>query len=577
MNKRKLLILSILFIAVGLVHVYPDIRFIYELGDNFKGIPLIGTADETVYLSRITGVIYRNDLRLANVGVYGHQDDPIFQPSIGEVVEGWIGKAFGLNAWQVDIWATFILPVLLCLLIYLLVNGLTGSFKTGLLASLAVTLGYYWITPNFRAIFSLSPDYFSQPLFFVRPISPQFHFIPFILTLYFISKVCLKKDYVFVVPSGVLAGLLFYASVYYWTFIYAGLFALLIIGLFRKRLDNAKNYLSIYFISFIAAIPYLLSALSLNSLPYFSEIFLRGGGLYSHQYILPIMEIITLFFLVIMRFIFKEKKEYLYYMISFVAGGLICLNQQVITGKTVEPMHWQSYTNKVFIIICLFTCASFILRSKKVKLFNLALLFYPACFVFLALGIMQQNLYYSARSGVFRNLQGMGGILRYIHKEIPADAVILTDPFNLEEERMISVFTKNYPYISDSFFITSAMKDREVEERYLFALHFFGYTASEAEKLFKYMNGGLFKGMQVHPRYGGTAEKNNAYINALKQRYLELAGQDPVSLLRRYQVDYVMLNAQGQGRILGNNKIAKILNFRYKIGLYSLYKLEKYE
>jgi hypothetical protein len=289
------------------------------------------------------------------------------------------------------------------------------------------------------------------------------------------------------------------------------------------------------------------------------------------------MEVITLFFLVIMRFIFKEKKEYLYYMISFAAGGLLCLNQQVITGKTVEPMHWQSYTNKVFIIICLFTCASFILKSKKAKLLNFAFLFYPACFLFLALGTIQQNLYYSARSGIFRGLQGMGGILLDIHKEIPADAVILTDPFNLVEERMISVFTKNYPYISDSFFITSAMKDKEVEERYLFALYFFGYSASEAEKLFKFMHGGLFKGMQVHPRYGGTAEKNNAYINTLKRRYSELAGEDPLSLLRRYRVDYLMLDARGQERFLGNNKIAKILNLRYNNGLYSLYKLDKYE
>lgn len=577
MNKIKLLVLSIIFITVGLIHVYPDIRFISELGHNFKGIHLMGASDESVYLSRITGVIYRNDLRLANAGVYGHQDDPIFQPSMGEVVEGLIGKALGLNAWQVDILATFLFPVLLCFLIYLLVKGLSSSFKTGILAALAVTLGYYWITPNLKAIFSLSPVYFNQPLFFLRPISPQFHFIPFILTLYFISKVCIEKDYVFVVPSGILAGLLFYTSIYYWTFIYAGLFALMIIELFRERLDNAKNFLFIYFISFIVGIPYLLSAAALNNLPYFSEIFLRGGGLYTHQRILPIMEIITLFFLVIMRFVFKEKKEYLYYMISFVTGGLICLNQQIITGKTVEPMHWQSYTNKVFIIICLFICASFVSRIKRVKSFNFALLFYPACFLFLALGVIQQNFYYSARSGVFRDLQAMGGILKYIHKEIPADSVILTDPFNLEEERMISVFTKNYPYISDSFFITSAMQDQEVEERYLFALHFFGYTALEAEKLFKYMNGGLLKGMQVHPRYGGTAEKNNAYINALKQRYLELTGQDPVSLLRRYKVDYVMLNAQGQERILGKNKIAKILNLRYTNGLYALFKLEKYE
>lgn len=577
MSKRKLLVLFVLFIAVGLIHVYPDIRFIWELGGNFKGVPLMGAADESVYLSRITGVIYRNDLRLANVGVYGHQDDPIYQPSMAEVVEGLIGKACGLNAWQVDIVATFLFPGLLCLLIYLLVNEISSSFKVGILASLAVTLGYYWITPNFWAILGLSPSYFGQALFFVRPISPQLHFIPFVLTLYFISMVCLKQNYFFVVPSGITAGLLFYTSIYYWTFIYAGLFVLLIIGLFRKRFNTIKNFLCVYLISFTIGIPYLLSASALNSLPFFSEIFMRGGGLDTRRYILPITEIAFLVFLVVMRFIFKEKKEYLYYMIAFVAGGLTCLNQQVITGKTVEPMHWQSYTNKVFIIICLFAIATFILKKTKVKLFNFDLLFYPACFLFLTLGIIQQNIYYSARSGIFRDLQNMGGILQYIHKEIPADAVILTDPFRLEEERMISVFTKNYPYISDSFFIASSISDREIEERYLFALNFYGYTVSEAQNLFSYLHGGLFRGMQVYSSYGGSSEKNLVYIDGLKSRYAALSGQDPLALLRKYKIDYVLLSEANNERLLANVRVANMLKLRYNNKPFALYKISENE
>ncbi|MFH1507292.1 MAG: hypothetical protein ABIG46_02540, partial [Candidatus Omnitrophota bacterium] len=243
-----------------------------------------------------------------------------------------------------------------------------------------------------------------------------------------------------------------------------------------------------------------------------------------------------------------------------------------ITGKTVEPMHWQSYTDKIFIIICFFACSSFI--SKRIKLSGLNRLFYPVCILFLVLGVIQQNAYYSSRSGVFRNLQGLGSMLRYIHKQVPSDAVILSDPLSLQDERMLSVFTKNYPYISDSFFITSAIKKEEIEERYFFALNFFGYSLTEAEKLFKYMNGGLFRGMQVHSGYGGTAEKNNAYIESLRQGYLRLAGQDPVLLLKKYRVDYLLLDRSGRERILGNEKIANMLKLKYNMGLYSLYKLE---
>ncbi|MFH1507531.1 MAG: hypothetical protein ABIG46_03750, partial [Candidatus Omnitrophota bacterium] len=375
MNKIRSIFLLLLFITVGFIHVYPDLRFICESGDSFNGISFIGTADENVYLSRIAGVVYRKDLRLANAGVYGHQNDPIFQPSLAEVTEGLIGRGLGLEVWQIDILATFFLPTLLCFIIYLLVNSLSGSPKTAALASLAVTLGYYWITPNLKAIFGFIPGYLSQGLFFTRPISPQFHFIPFIFALYLIHKVNSKKSNILILTSGIITGLLFYTSVYYWTFIYAGLFILVLISIIRKNLGQAIKYLLVYLISFIVAVPYLLSAVALNKLLYFSEIFRRGGGIYTHQPILPVLEIIFLVFLIIMRFFVRDKKEDLYFMISFVAGGLICLNQQVITGKTVEPMHWQSYTDKIFIIICFFACSSFI--SKRIKLSGLNRLFYP--------------------------------------------------------------------------------------------------------------------------------------------------------------------------------------------------------
>jgi len=574
-----------LFIFVGLLHVYPDLRFTHELGEDFQGISLMGAGDETFYLSRIAGVVYRDSMRLANEGLYGHQNDPIFQPSLAEVIEGTIGKWFGLEVWQIDIWATFLLPITLCFLIYLLVYNLTDSFNLSILATLAVVLGYYWMTPNFKAILGLYPNYFNRSLFFVRPISPQFHFIPFILSLYLIYKISIKNNYYLVILTGSVVGVLFHMSFYYWTFVYSGLGFLLIIDVVRRKTENLKKYSLIFLISILISIPYWFSFWALNNLPYFSEIFRRSGGIYTHKPIIPIIEIAFLTFLIILSYIFTEKKEQFYYMISFVAGGLICLNQQVITGKTVEPMHWQSYTNKVFIIISFFVCISFMLMwVRKIKydnkIFSLLKkksIFYVICLIFLTMGIIQQNNYYSAESNIFRKLQIMAPNLRYIHKETPYDAVILTDPFKRYEESLISVYTKNYLYISDSFFITSSVSDREIEERYFFALNFFGYTVSEAKELFGYMDGGLFRGMQVYKRYGGTPEENNIYIKGLTQRYAKLLNQGPMDLLKKYKVDYVLLAKKSQDRLFSRDKIKRILELEYNDDYYELYKIKDYE
>lgn len=584
-NRYKYLFIIFLFILVGLLYVYPDLRFIFELGKGFQGIPFMGAADETVYLSRIAGVIYKNDLRLANVAIYEHRHDPIYQPFLPEVIEGAIGKVFGLEVWQTDIWITFLFPVILCYMIYLLVTNLTKSFKFGILTTIAIMLGYYWFTPNLKAIFSLSREYFHNALFFSRPINPQFNFIPFMLSLYLIFKVSLKKGYYLAILTGLVIGFLFYVSIYYWTFIYSGLGCLLIVSLFRRKNENPKKYILIFLISILVSIPTWMSLRSLSTSPCFLEIFKRSGGIYTHKPIIPIIEIICLIFLIALNYILKEKREQFYFMISFVSGGLVCLNQQIITARTVQPSHWQFYTNKVFVIICIFVSASFILIGvgktkygyRMINLLRKNVFFYVTVSIFLIMGILQQNLFYAAKSGTYRKFQVIAPVLRHIHKELPFGAVILTDPFRTEDQWLFNVFTKNYLYICDSSFMSSSMtSDREIEERYFSALHFFGYTVLEAQDLFKFMDGGLFRGMQVHRQYGGTQEKNNAYIDGLRERYDKFTNLEPLGALKKYKVDYVLLTKKNQEHLLSNSKIADILKLEYADNFYVLYKIKDY-
>lgn len=587
MNKRyKYIFLTVLFLLVGFLHIYPDVRFIHELGKDFKGVSFMGAADETVYLSRIAGVVYRGDIRLANVGTYGHQGDAVYFPFLSEVIEGTLGKLFGLEVWQIDIWATFLLTALVAFLIYLLAANLSGSSWAGVLASLGVMFGYYWFTPNLKAIFNLSADYLSLSLFFVRPISPQFQFIPLLLAIFFIYNADTRDSYKTSIAAGIMAGSLFFTGFYSWTFVYSGLGVLIIIALLRRKILKLRMYSLILLIVLIfGSIYWRCISFPLTKIVHLPEIFARSGIIYTHAPIIPVIDLVCFVFLILLSFLLKERKEELYYMISFVFGGIICLNQQIVTGKTIQPSHWQSITNKIFIIICLFVCGYFLFtRIKKVryiiKFLNSAvmgLIFFIICAGFITMGFIQQNLYYAARSGTYRRLQSVGPALNYIHRAIPAGSVILTDPVKLEEERLVSVLTKNFPYISSSFFITSVISLREIEERFLFALHFFGYSVSEAQGLFCYMDGGLFRGMQVHPLYGGTPQKNKAYINYLKNRFIQLAAQDPIVNIRRYKVDYVLIKKEDQSRLLSNSAIKESLHLDYSDDVYALYKLKDYE
>lgn len=581
-TRKQSIFIAAVIILVGMLHVYPDLRFISQIGSGFRGVPYLAGGDDTVYLSKLSAVIYRGDLRLVNPGTYEYQAGPMFIPSLPEVVEGLLGRSLSLTPWQTDILATFLFPAIICFLFYLLAMELSGSFKFSVLSALASMFAYYWFTPNIAAILSLSSDYLKPALIFSRPISPQFHFIPFLLTLYLIYRSIFAESRYFIVAlAGISSGLLFYMSLYYWTFIYSGLALMFIIDLARGRRERFKKYLIIALFSSIISIPFWVSYLKVNQLPYFDEIFRRMGGIYTHRADIPAIEAVFLAFLIFMRFFVPAKKEQLYYLISFAGAGLICLNQQVITGKTIQPQHWHLLNNKIIIIFSIFICASFLFRiwersallGRLLRKLKSARFFCFLCLLLFAQGMIQQNFNYANRSPLCAELQEMGGALKYMHNYLPADAVILTDPFRLKEEQLISSLTKNYPYLSGSFFMTSTIRDAEIKERYFAALHFFSYSPQEAEGLFRVMNGGLFRGLAVHLSCGGSSEENAAYIANLKNEYVSYVNIKPLVALRRYKADYVLSDNAKRTRLVSNKQIAEDLKPIYDDGLYSIYKI----
>jgi len=167
----------------------------------------------------------------------------------------------------------------------------------------------------------------------------------------------------------------------------------------------------------------------------------------------------------------------------------------------------------------------------------------------------------------------MGYALKYIHNQLPGDAVILTDPFLEKQEQLISSLTKNYPYLSGSFFMTSDMRDAEIRERYFAALHFFGYSPQEAEGLFGVMNGGLFRGMAAHPLSGSSRQESDAYLVNLKKEYISFINLDPLAGLNKYKVDYVLCDNKNKACPIMDKRIAAALQLTYDDGLYSIYKI----
>jgi hypothetical protein len=331
----------------------------------------------------------------------------------------------------------------------------------------------------------------------------------------------------------------------------------------------------VYAISFIFSLPYWYTVWGLTDHPYYLEFFKRLGGMYTRVPIIPLTEIFAILLIISGGYLGVIKRnENFWFLVSFAIGGVVCLNQQVITGKSIEPYHWQGYTNKIFLVIALFVLLHGFL-SKWTKNYppgaervGKKIIFSLLCLVILVLGFIEQNNYYRANIESNRQLQTMAASLRWIDKNTSKNAVILTYPPDLDHSELITTYTKNYVYISDPFFITSLLSDMEIEERYLFALRFFCVTEDKAEEFFKILDGGLFKGMQVHTLYGGNRPKNREYMEGLKRQYARLRLKDPVSLIHKYKVDYVLTKRDLENNLLCQSQMAQ--------SVYKVYSDENY-
>jgi len=531
---KKILIFLLLSLLIGAVYIYPDIRFMAELNNDFKGITLTGTADETFYLARLKG-IYKGDYKLANVGNYEHRNDIWFIPPYFEFILGSMGKALNISVPYLDIIFSFIFPVIIFWLIYLLAYYLSRSRRLGILGACSILLGYSFFSCSPVILKQIATLQYSQPLWFLRPFSPQLVYIPFILSLILIFLFIDTHRKWRLILISVLIALLNYLHLYLWAFLSAGLGIWLIIALLQKNKLIWKNIAVILILTTLFAIPYWLNYYRVNSSVnniFFKEVL---GMQYSHKPIIPMG-----YLLVSLMILFCNRKanvKFFNFLLSFLLGGFICLNQQVISGELIQPAHFSNYANKTFIIIAIIVSLGNIKLFKRKEI--LRIFFIPLAGFLFFLAFIQQNNYYHANKKTYADLQSLSGAISWLKHNTSKEDVIITDSVKFPSFvliRNLLVYTDNYHYLS--FEIASLIPREEKENRIFYAMRFFEYPIEEADSIFNFKGGLIFFGMSA--KYGLIKDADRRILD-LRNRYINLMDKDPIYLLRKYKIDYVLL------------------------------------
>jgi hypothetical protein len=549
------LLLAVLVLVIAALHVYPDVRFAVEHGGS---VHLMAAAGEAMYLTRI-GRVLDGDYRLGNAAIVEHRSDPFLLGPLPEYVLGTVGRLLGLSVTRLDLLATAVLPALIFLFVVGLLRAMTGRTRLPIVGGLAVVLGYYLISKEtpLLSLRLVDPD-LGRPLQFVGPVSPQFHYVIFLGALWLLYRVYAGRGGgASVLAAGVAVGLSFYLALYYWTFLLSGLLVWVLLEALRGDRERVRSGLAVIAIALVVGAYALVNGYRVLTTPAFPEAALRAGCVYSHRPILPYLHVgwIVLFGLWAWRHRDRVPERFVMF---FLLAGVVCLNQQVVSGLTVQPFEWETQTNKLLLLLSflvmvsawLAACDTAVRPGPRVVTAVGAL----TAALLIAHAVALQSAYYSRHHDAYARMgREVGSLLTWLREATPPDAVVLANPASPVQSDLITTYGGRFAFVSEPFLAVSLIPQREIEDRYVVAMAAFGFGEDGLEQVLQHNRGALLLGSQALPQY--VARHETAVAESVKrvgQRYRRILAGVEAAPASRFRLDYILATRAEAARLRGD-------------------------
>ncbi len=534
--------------ATGLLHVAPDIAFLAAHGKQAQGLHLLGAADESFYLTRVNAVL-QGESAAGNAAILEHQNDPALMPALPERIEGRLGRALHLSIVSTDILCTFLYPSLLLLVAYAWLGSFASAAGPRLVAALMLALGTSWITVHPAALAAIWRE--GLPLAYVRPISPVWHVLVLLSALWGLFWT-LDPDHsgsapVRVVVAGILAGLVCYASVYVATayLVVAGLIAAS--ALLRGNGGDLARLAGIGAVISYVAIPAIFSGIQAREAAGFPDLWARYGVEFTRKPEAPAAMALGAG-LVLAAFHPADARRR-WWLIACVAAGWICLNQQVVTGKTLQPFHWQTNVLKPITLSAAALAFGTWLSATRWRWLARPLGWATVIALVAGSAVSQIRYYQVAAPRVLAHAE-FAPVCEWLRNNAFSGDVVLTNPMELKDAELVTTYAGTPVYLSDPFFITSLLTRQEIEYRYLAALRFYGYDPDAAKELLHSAGGGgLFLGMQVFQGGDEGRLAYDRYLSVLLERYVAMLRRDPIVGLRPFRATLAYISNEDQERL----------------------------
>ena len=402
-------------IAMAILVMYPQISLWVNKGSEWKGSYAVSNYDEVAYSAYVNALINgkprRND-PFANTDDEAHESlySIQFIPAYSIAAPA---RILGLSASSAFIFLGLFTAIFSVLALFWLIQTVTGNLALSAVGTLVIfcfgTAVAFQGELRYLVEGRILIDFFP----FLRRYQPGFAFPIFFVFCVFVWRSFTQNEWKRAVGYAVLGGITFavlvFSYFYLWTAATAWLACLTAINLIcnkenRSRVLSSTGIIAAFAIA--ALIPYFV--MLTNRTPNLDSVQLltntHAPDLASPSLIMGLIVAVAIcIFAYRGRLGFREPRVLL--AISFAVTPVILLNQQVVTGRVLQPVHYEIFIANYLVLIAAVLLIAMLLKAPNVSerpRFSKALMYVAALAV--VWGFIEASAP-TTRNAVFANIR----------------------------------------------------------------------------------------------------------------------------------------------------------------------------
>lgn len=533
-------------LCLSLLTAYPQLMFRFEHRADgiYRGIEIM---PDDPWLPRVRELMDGHGF--GSIYFKEGKDDPyLFQP-LGSGLVAYPAKALGLTINDAILFFHIVFSALVFWAVYAFII-LFSKEKWAALSGASVILfanGVLSISGLTTLLHGAPPTWFLDIDLPVNPAMIYFFIFAFLTAFWLYYE---RRAWYWGAMAAVLLGLNFYNYFYSWTYLFSFVGCMVLLYAGRREWREALRLAYVPLGAVVFAIPYGINLYRASQYPTFAEVGMRQGIIYSHAPLFIGFLVLGALVTYLVFFPRHNKQPYILGL-ALLLAPFVTLNQQLLTGKVMQPGHYHWYLHKPLAVILLLVLVFYFLSKFKPAWLKPAAAGTIALFC-LGVGVFTQvqSYYYDPSDGgaVAITRQDYGPVMDWLNIHAQKDQVLLG---NNETSYITTIYTPLNVFYHRADLYSLSSTDARLRDILLTLYRLRGIRATDAPKVFEDERGFIslnLYGIYYRDLMGSYAAMPQQDLDDFVALY-EAQLEEPMlqwlgDMLRKYEVNWVVWDTQ---------------------------------